>query len=694
MLLYAWDSQRAAALRQYHECACTLDEELGVPPLDETTALYKAILDHEPPAPPTAPAAQLYPTQETTPPSAPLVGREEEWAALAAACHEASVHGQLVVIEGEAGVGKSALITAFAAEQALYGAAVLSTVCYEGEATLAYAPLSTLFQRALELPDQRQRLATLDDAWLVEIGRLQPNLLQLRIPTPADQPPDPFAAQSRFFDGLTQAVYTLLAGERPGLLLLDDLHVADSATLDWLTYFVRRLGAHRLCVVLIWRSDDVPAGHRLRQLVNDSPRRGTATVIELGRLSAVAVARWVDQLVPPGKIDRAQLAQRLYSETGGLPFFLAEYLNMFGRGELSLTGEPWSAPSRVRDFLHARLASVTAMAKQVLTAAAVIGRSFDLDTVTAASGRSDDETIAALEELLAQRLILEMTEDRLDFSHAQLRQVVYSDLSQLRRRLLHRRVGDALSTQARRSGGEESAAGLLAHHYALGGETKKAAHFAFVAGEQARRVYANREALGYFEQALLLGAPDRCAAYTHMGDLHTLQGEYGRAQQAYATALTLCAADQRADLEHRLGRLYERLGDADSAGRHFAVAHDLLPTGTTVLRAQILTDWSLTVARNQELSIAISLAHQGLAAAEAAGDAAALARAHTLLAFLARRQGDLPTASAAGAAGWLPPAASRTPVYWLRPSTAWRWSTPTTAHLPRRFRWWKRRWRK
>ena len=643
MLLYAWDNQRAAALRQYQECARILDEELGVPPLAETTALYKAILDHAPPPPPTAPAAQPRPTQETAPPPVPLVGREEEWAGLAAACHGASVHGRLVVIEGEAGVGKSALATAFATEHARSGGAVLSAVCYEGEAALAYAPLSTLLQRALTQPDQRQRLAALDDAWLVEIGRLQPNLLQLRAPTPLDQPPDPFAAQSRFFDGLAQALYALLAGERPGLLLLDDLHCADSATLDWLTYFVRRLGAHRLCVVLVWRSDDVPAGHRLRQLVADSARQGAATVIELGRLSAGAVTSWVDQLVPPGKIDRAQLAQRLYSETEGLPFFLAEYLNMFGRGELSLTGEPWPAPSRVRDFLHARLASVTAMAQQVLAAAAVIGRSFDLDTVTAASGRSDDETIAALEELLAQRLILEMTEDRLDFSHAQLRQVVYSDLSQLRRRLLHRRVGDALSTQARRSGGEESAAGLLAHHYALGGETKKAAHFAFVAGEQARRVYANREALGYFEQALAHDASERSAAYTHLGDLHTLLGEYGRAQQAYATALTLCAADQRADLEHRLGRLYERLGDADSAGRHFAAAHDLLPAGATVLRSQLLTDWSLTVARNQELSAATSLAHQGLAAAEAAGRC--------------RRPGARP--HAAGAPG----AASRRPVH-------------------------------
>ena len=118
MLLYAWDNQRAAALRQYQECARILDEELGVPPLAETTALYKAILDHAPPPPPTVPAAQPRPTQETAPPPVPLVGREAEWAGLAAACHGAGLHGRLVVIEGEAGIGKTALITAFAAEQA------------------------------------------------------------------------------------------------------------------------------------------------------------------------------------------------------------------------------------------------------------------------------------------------------------------------------------------------------------------------------------------------------------------------------------------------------------------------------------------------------------------------------------------------------------------------------------------------
>ena len=202
-------------------------------------------------------------------------------------------------------------------------------------------------------------------------------------------------------------MYALLDGDLPGLLMLDDLQFADSATLDWLTYFVRRLATRRICVLLVWRSDDVPVGHRLRQLVGDCARQGAATVVELKRLSADAVADWIEGSVTNPEVDRAHLAQRLFAETEGLPFFVAEYLNLLTGDHLSWSESSWAAPERVRDFLRARLAPLTEVAQQVLATAAVIGRSFDLDTITAASGRSEEETIAALEELLARRLILE-----------------------------------------------------------------------------------------------------------------------------------------------------------------------------------------------------------------------------------------------------------------------------------------------
>jgi len=294
--------------------------------------------------------------------------------------------------------------------------------------------------------------------------------------------------------------------------------------------------------------------------------------------------------------------------------------------------------------------------------------------VTAASGRSEDETVAALEELLARRLVIETGADRLDFAHAQLRQIVYDDLTHLRRRLLHRRVGDALAMQARRTGDEAGVAGALVQHYRLGGEPEKAAQSARLAGEQAQRVYANRAAVDYFRQALALGAPDACAIHSQLGDLHTLLGEYSQAEAAYTAALTHCSADQRADLEHRLGRLFDRLGDMAAALRHYACAHELLPSDATSLHARVLTDWSLAVLRSGEIGAAAHLAQQGLHAAEAAGDAAALARSQTLLCLLARRQHG----------------SSRMSASWPRRSTAWRSSTPTLATRRAPSRWWKR----
>jgi DNA-binding SARP family transcriptional activator len=653
MLLYAWDDQRAAALRQYQECARIFDAELGVPPLEETTALYTALLNHQTPprltpAPPLAPAtARSRPIEVMVP---PLVGREHEWTALQAAYQTAGDRGCLVVIEGEAGVGKSALAAAFAEAQARQGAPLLTAVGYPGEATLAYAPLSMLFQRAAAEPTLHARLAALDPTILAEVGRLQPALLAWTSAGLAP-PPDPLAAQTRFFAGLAQAIFALLAGDPPGILLLDDIHCADSATLDWLTYFARRLGAQRVCVVLVWRTDEAPAVHRLRQLVAESARQGAAAVIKLDRLPPAAVARWVAQALPAHSAEDHALAERLYAETEGLPFFVAEYLDMLARRQVDDSRAVWRAPGSVREFLYARLAPLTEVARQVLAAAAVIGRSFQVDAVTAASGRSDEEALAALEELLALRLVVEADGDRLDFAHTQLRQVVYDDLTQLRRRLLHRRVADALATAARRSGGEENAAGVLTHHYQLGGEDDRAAHFAFVAGEQARHVYANRAAIAYFESALALGVPAASAAHAHLGDLYTLCGEYGRAEQAYMAALAAATADQRADLEQRFGRLCERLGDAAAAERHFAAADQLLPPAATGARAHLLTDWSLTLARSHDLPAAMRLAAAGLAAATDAGDHAALARSHTLLALLARRQGNLAQALAAAEAG-------------------------------------------
>jgi tetratricopeptide (TPR) repeat protein len=318
----------------------------------------------------------------------------------------------------------------------------------------------------------------------------------------------------------------------------------------------------------------------------------------------------------------------------------------------------------VRQFLHTRMAALSETAQQIVSTAAVIGRSFDLETVIAASGRSEEESVGALEELLARRLILEggatslAASSGFDFAHAQLRRLVYDETSQVRRRLLHRRVADALAVNARRSGAESaSVAAALANHYQLGGATDKAAHWAAVAGEQARQVYANREAIAHFERALELGAVAFGDAipyviHIHLGDLHTLQGEYAQALEHYLTAKKACQigdknfdagfgkhSGKEGEVEHRLGRLHLRLGDRGEAVQHFARALDLLPGEVSTQRALVLADWSLAAYMARDLEQTVRLAQDALQEAQAA-----LARVHDILSLVERKQNNLPAA--------------------------------------------------
>ncbi|MEZ4767949.1 MAG: BTAD domain-containing putative transcriptional regulator [Caldilineales bacterium] len=278
MQLYAWNGQRSAALRQYRDCVRILDEELGVPPLPETTALYQAIIERaesEPhatadawrilardahPAPP-EPARQAPAAPRLTTGVFSLVGRDKPLAALNDMYARADA-GQFVVIEGEAGIGKTRLAEEFVQAAACQGAATVVARCYEGDARLAYGPIVDALRAALAAPDQAARLAELPTMWLSEarrmapeIGALDPSLL------PAADLDGP-GAQARFFEAIAQAFLAALAGAPPGVLLLDDVQWADEATLDMLTFLTRRLRGQPLLFLATLRSEQSAAGER------------------------------------------------------------------------------------------------------------------------------------------------------------------------------------------------------------------------------------------------------------------------------------------------------------------------------------------------------------------------------------------------------------------------------------------------
>lgn len=651
MKLHAWKGDRDLALRHYRDVVRLFDEELGVQPLPETTAVYEAIQEGALalPAPVSVGAGTGPPAFEPAASTldsalgAPL-GREAAWADLVA-CYEAiGATGRLAAIAGETGIGKTRLAEAFLAYGRYLGATTVQASFYEGEAHLAYAPFAAALRALLAQPPAAARLADIPEHWLSEVTRLVPELQPtLNLPPPRWEPNSP-GAQARFFAAVSEVLCHLLAGASPGILFLDDAHWADAASLDLLAYLTRRLADLPVLILVAWTDDQLSGEHRLRRLQAEAQRRGAAQLVELERWRPEDVAALVAAAGYEG--DEAEaISARLYRETEGLPYFVVEYL-----AALPNAGDIWAMPQSVRDLLAARVAAVEQTGLQLLQTAAVIGRSFNYDIVWTASGRSEDEVVDGLETLLAHGLIREdamrspgeaSADVRYDFAHQQLRSLVYDETNLARRRLLHRRVATAMQSPARGSAGE-AATSLIGYHFRLGGSESEAAVYYRRAADHARSLYANREALGHYQTALALGHPATAELHEAGGDMHLLLGEYTAALHAYESAAALLAGRPLGRVEQKIGRVYERRGDFELADSHFCAA---LEHGQQAAQADdrvaLLTDRSRAAYRLGRLDGAAELAEEALALAVDAGDPAAEAQVRNTLGILAHNRGEL-----------------------------------------------------
>jgi len=656
MLLYAWAGDRSAALRQYRECARTLEKELGVSPLSETTQLMEAIKEDRAPAPP-----QVLEPETPSPPAQPpiqvearrrphpeptrlaLVGRPHELAILLGAYEQANTRGQMVIVEGEAGIGKTRLAEELLQHARGLGAGVLTARCYEGEVALAYGPFTSLLRSAAT--SQSAAVHQVPGHWLAEAGRLVPELGRLQPNLPSAIPGDDPGAQGRFLEGLSQVLLGALDGHRPAgsppVVFIDDLHWADEASLDLLTYLARRLGDRRLLLLGAWRTERVPRMHRLRRLLAEATRDGRGEALVLGRLNQAEVAQLVHMLNPDVAASRPTLGAELFRESEGVPFFVVEYLRAVSAGAITpgLDAKHVPLPGGVRELLQASLAELSDTAGQVLAAAATIGRSFEFDVMREASGRSEEEAVAALEALVVRGIVQEVPGAALptfDFTHERLREVANDETSLLRRRLLHRRVAEVLSRRASGPRGDSGVCAAVAAHYQAGGQDAEAAHYFRLAGEHARRLFANTEALAHFRAALALGHPETSPLHEAMGDLLVLAGDYAAAQPCYELAAAEADPGHVPTIEHKLGELYGRRGEWELADSQFQAALSALgDDAETAMRARINADWSLTLRRRGQRQRANELALEALGLAESGGDARSLAQTHNIVGILA-----------------------------------------------------------
>ncbi len=455
-------------------------------------------------------------------------------------------------------------------------------------------------------------------------------------------------AQARFFEALYQVLFHLLAGNLPGVFFFDDLQWVDSASLDLLAYLVHRLQGNQVLILAAWRSEDTPTMMRLRHLVAEAHRMGNSLRLGLKRLSASEIAELALSRLPEKHQMTQEVSQRLFHESEGLPFFAVEFLQ-----SVDPQAKQWELPSSVRDLLHQRLAAVSETARQLLTSAAVIGRSFDFATLQAVSGRSQDETIDGVEELMRRGILIEDSSrstpslPSYDFSHAKLRELAHTETSLARRRLLHLRAGEALAAPGRERRELEALAGLIAGHFQAAGQDRRAADYFRLAGDHARRLYANGEALAHYQAALAAGHPQPATLHEALGDLHLLQGEYLLAITSFQTAAALCEKDHLSALMHKLGEASHRQGDYIAAENYFRAALEAAGDDCDpAFQAHLYADWSLTAHMQGQRQAAYEYAESARQYAETSADASATAQALNMLGILAHASNDLAQAAA------------------------------------------------
>jgi DNA-binding SARP family transcriptional activator/predicted ATPase len=611
MRVHANRGKRGAVVDAYRSLVATLQRELGVEPLDETTELYRTLSRG---AAPSVANARPAPTEAVAP--LPFVGRGREWERLVSAYQTSP--SLIVGIEGEPGIGKTRLVEEFVDHVRALGAKTIVARSHEGESNVAYGVLTEALR---DLVTSRVA-AQLSEASVEELARLLPEL---------DVKPAESPVASRFYEAVRSAIEEGLRGERPGVLVFEDVHWSDVATLEVLAYVARRSAETGVCLVCTWRSDEVTSDELLHRIIRDVP----STRMRLGRFGREELKSLLLDADLTDTTDMEETVTRLLAETEGVPYFVTEYMK-------SLRSEgTWEVPSSVRELVVRRLSSVRGAAAQILDAAAVVDRAVDFDMVCRVAGRTDLETVDALDELARAGLML-ATEDRdrlrYEFSHEKLRTVAYEGMSPARRQVLHRRTAEVLVESPDRNG---ASAASIARHFELAGASAQAAEYHRKAGEWAHGVFAHAQALEHFRRAIALG--DRSAEiHEATADIHVLQGDYAEAVKSYETAAALAA--QPETIDRKLGALYLRRGEYDLAEAHLndALERSIDEEATT----DILVDLALSARRRGAEDVAAEHATEAVRRAERLEEPALRARAENAAGMLASARGETDEAKA------------------------------------------------
>jgi len=474
MLASYRSGRQAEALSAFRSCRTILIEQFGLEPGPALRALEQQILKQAPDLDwrPSSPEPTLPPVVAPPPSAArageqgrPLIGRQSHLERLDSSLrHALDGSPTVALLTGDAGIGKSRLAEELAARARLARVLVLCGRCFDGTGAPPFWPWTQALRTALA--DHRPVVESALAASGLAAEHLAPVLPELAAATGlsgvgADQ------GHARFhLYGAVTAVVKALAAESGLVLIVEDLHWADSASLQLLQFAAAHAHSAPLLVLGTYRDVDITDGHPLVATSAALARELGVERLTLDGMSVGEVERFVDALT--GTAAGLRVARAVHRRTEGNPFFVSELVRLLA-SEGALHDEGAAArspvPLGVRDVIRRRLARLPEQTNALLTVAAVIGSDFDLSLLGVVAGLDADTAIDAIDVALTSGLVTQVTGQlgRYRFQHSLVRETVYAALTAPRRARLHARVGQAL--EAIRGRDDQSVVLELAAHY-------------------------------------------------------------------------------------------------------------------------------------------------------------------------------------------------------------------------------------
>jgi tetratricopeptide (TPR) repeat protein len=571
--------------------------------------------------------------------------------------------GGVVFLYGEAGIGKTRLTRELGAYARLRGMQVLYGRCpalFRMDGVPPYILWNEVIKNYLQgcTPEQLYKVIGFYPS---EVSKLVPEIKQKLGVIPQSLAISPEHERDRLFEAVSQFM-TNISKEAPLLIVLDDLQWTDQSSLLLLHYLARGIYRESMLLLGAYRDTDIEERHPLSSVLTELNRERLLQSAPLKRMSFDDISEMIKQILEQDDIPR-EFCKLVYEKTRGNPFFVEEVIKSLKEEEVIYREEnKWKIkeldriefPKTVKGVIKARISRLDEECQNVLAMASFVGNDFSFEALSGVTGFEEEKLLEIMDRILKTGLVKERVirgEDVYSFADIIVRDVLHEEVSHKRHKKLHGTVGCALEkTYAKKI---DEHLGELALHFLEGGDKEKALEYFLKAGEKAAKVYANNEAVSYFESALRLleekegELREKGLVLEKLGDIKRLVGEHDACMKYWNEALMLwkqlSEKGNVSTLHRKIANVFwEEIGDTEKAKEHHDKALKILEAEPeNVELASLYEDIAHMYYRIGDIAKALSWAEKGVELAKKLNDFEVIASSYASLGTIFTFTGDM-----------------------------------------------------